>query len=57
MGSIAPSGKLGADPTIMMVFGLMKRFMRWTSAWRVVGLTGTTCSLILKYCEAFQKAA
>jgi hypothetical protein len=35
----------------------MKRFIVFTSALRVRGLTGTTCSLILKYCDAFQNAA
>lgn len=70
--TIAPSGKFGADPTSMMVFGFLlvssstslrrgqahiARFIRLTSALRDAESTGITCSLIPKYCEAFQNAA
>jgi len=40
-----------------MVLGLMKRFVRLTSDLRVMGSTGTTWSLMPKYCDAFQNAA
>jgi len=67
----APSGKLGAEPTIIIVLILLlisdalselegtytARAIRLTSACRVALLTGITWSLILKYSQAFQKAA
>jgi len=67
----APSGKFGAEPTIIIVLILLlisdalselegtytARAIRLTSACRVALLTGITWSLILKYSQAFQKAA
>jgi hypothetical protein len=69
----APSGKFGADPTIMIVLMFLfisadrsagqtvrtytARAIRLTSALRLAMSTGITCSLILKYSHAFQKAA
>lgn len=40
--TIAPSGKFGAEPTIIIVLGLIARFIAVTSAFLVFWLTGMT---------------
>lgn len=40
--TIAPSGKFGAEPTIIIVLGLIARFIAATSAFLVFWLTGMT---------------
>ena len=54
---MAPSGKLGAEPTSMIVLGLMARLTSFRLTFLVCTSTGIWWILILKYLAALSNAA